>query len=147
MSMATLYQVGEDGSCEERWEISDAPFVVGRSGRAQVTIEDDGLSRRHFVIVRVGEGHVIKDLNSRNGTWVEGRRVGAEKLHHNDCIRAGHTQFVFADPAAVPTGLAEAHTGPNGTQILSAERRPTTDLSISFPWLDACGGQNREALA
>jgi pSer/pThr/pTyr-binding forkhead associated (FHA) protein len=143
--MATLYQIGEDGSRQERWEISDAPFVVGRSGKAQLSLEDDGVSRRHFVIVRVGEGYIIKDLNSRNGTWVEGRRVVTEKLRHNDCILVGRTQFVFADVSAQSAAVSDLPTGPNGTQIVSAERTPMPDLSASFPWLDACGGQSAAA--
>src|ERR1035441_10673209 len=84
MNMATLYQIRDDGSREERWQISNKPLAVGRSGQAQVSIGDDGVSRRHFLIVQDGEDYVIKDLNSRNGTWVEGRRVSAEKLRHND---------------------------------------------------------------
>jgi pSer/pThr/pTyr-binding forkhead associated (FHA) protein len=118
MNMATLYQIRDDGSREERWEIGGQPLVVGRNGRAQVSVEDDGISRRHFLIVRDGEDYVIRDLNSRNGTWVEGRRVFAEKLRHNDCILAGRTQFLFADAPIASTGAAHAETGPNGTQVL-----------------------------
>jgi len=116
--MATLYQIRNDGSREERWEIGGQPLVVGRNGRAQVSVEDDGISRRHFLIVRDGEDYVIKDLNSRNGTWVEGRRVFAEKLRHNDCILAGRTQFLFADAPIASIGAAYAETGPNGTQVI-----------------------------
>jgi pSer/pThr/pTyr-binding forkhead associated (FHA) protein len=145
--MATLYQIGENGSREERWEISDAPFVVGRSGRARANVDDEGLSRRHFLIVRNGGGYVIKDLNSRNGTWVEGQRVLTQKLHHNDCILAGSTRFIFVDPSAAECSLAKEHTGPNGTQIVSAERIPEPDFSVSFPWLEACGGQPGAAAA
>jgi pSer/pThr/pTyr-binding forkhead associated (FHA) protein len=120
MNMATLYQIRDDGSREEHWQISNKPVVVGRSGQAQVSIGDDGISRRHFLIVRDGEDYVIKDLNSRNGTWVEGRRVVAEKLRHNDCILAGRTQFVFADPPVVSEGATQPQTGPCGTQIVMA---------------------------
>ena len=123
MSMATLYQIGEDGSQAERWELSDESFVVGRSGLAKISIEDEGVSRRHFLIAREGEDYVIKDLNSRNGTWVNGHRVFAEKLHHNNLILAGHTRFRFA----APPGLSA--TGPNGTVILSAVRMPEASSS------------------
>jgi pSer/pThr/pTyr-binding forkhead associated (FHA) protein len=123
MNMATLYQLREDGSREERWEISGEPLVVGRNGRAQISIEDDGISRRHFLIVRDGEDYVIKDLSSRNGTWVEGRRVFAEKLRHNDCILAGRTQFLFADSDIASASTARGQTGPNGTQIVHVERK------------------------
>ena len=132
--MATLYQIGEDGSREERCEIGDAPVVVGRHGRAQVSVKDDGISRRHFAIVRDGQDYLIKDLNSRNGTWVEGRRVFAEKLRHNDCILAGSTKFVFADPPVVP------HTGPHGTQIISAGPTLESDFATSSPWPEAFTG-------
>src|SRR5512137_923371 len=101
--MAALYQIGDDGSRAERWVIDEEPVVVGRSGQAKVSIEDEGVSRRHFLILRDGEDYVIKDLNSRNGTWVHGRRVCAEKLHNNDCILAGHTVFLFAERPVLPT--------------------------------------------
>lgn len=122
MSMATLYQIGEDGTQAEQWELSERPVVVGRSGQAEVHVRDDGLSRRHFVIVREGEDYVIKDLNSRNGTWVRGRRVLAEKLHHNDLILAGHTRFRFAAPPYLSAAASWAPSGPNGTAILPAVR-------------------------
>jgi adenylate cyclase len=131
MNMATLYQIGEDGSREERCEIGEAPVVVGRNGRAQVSVKDDGMSRRHFCIVRDGEDYVIKDLNSRNGTWVEGRRVFAERLRHNDRILAGRTEFVFADPPVVPM------SGPHGTQILEPRRSLENSLADSGSWQEA----------
>ena len=122
MSMATLFQIGNDGSRAERWEIGEEPVVVGRSGQAKVSVEDDGVSRRHFLILREGDNYVIKDLNSRNGTWVEGRRVSAEKLHDHDCILAGRTLFLFADRLASSTTFGQPQTGPHGTVMLSAPR-------------------------
>ncbi len=116
--MATLYHISEDGSRTERWEIGAEPVVVGRSGQAQVSIKDDGLSRQHFVIVRDGDDYLLKDLNSRNGTWVDGRRVFAEKLHDNDRIVAGRTEFLFAESAVVPPIVRKLTTGPHGTVVL-----------------------------
>ena len=118
MSMATLYQIGENGSLAEQWEVGEEPVLVGRKGHAQGSIEDEGVSRRHFVISRDGEDYVIKDLNSRNGTWVEGRRVSAEKLRHNDCIQAGRTLFRFAEPPIESAPISELPAGPHGTVII-----------------------------
>jgi pSer/pThr/pTyr-binding forkhead associated (FHA) protein len=122
VSMAALYQIGNDGSRVERWEFDREPVVVGRSGQVKVSIKDEGVSRRHFLIRRDGEDYVIQDLNSRNGTWVHGRRVFAEKLHHNDCILAGRTAFLFADRPALSTSAGRPLTGPNGTVMISALR-------------------------
>jgi pSer/pThr/pTyr-binding forkhead associated (FHA) protein len=122
MNMATLYQITNDGYSMERWDIDEESVVVGRSGRAQVSVEDEGLSRRHFLIILDGENFILKDLSSRNGTWVDGRRVLAEKLHHNDRILAGNTLFLFADPPAMPANLRKPRSGPHGTVMLSALR-------------------------
>jgi len=122
--MAALYHIGDDGSRAERWELDEKPVVVGRSGQAKVSIEDEGLSRRHFLILRDGEDYVIKDLNSRNGTWVAGRRVFAEKLHNNDCILAGHTVFLFAARPVLSTAAGKPLMGPHGTVMISAAPRP-----------------------
>ncbi len=119
MNMATLFQFGNDGSRTLRSEIGEEPVVVGRSPQAKVSVADDGVSRRHFVILREGEGYVIRDLSSRNGTWVDGRRVSAERLHHNDCILAGHTLFLFADRLAASAAPGESRAGPHGTVVLS----------------------------
>ena len=119
MSMATLFQFGNDGSRTLRSELGEEPVVVGRSGQAKVIVADEGVSRRHFVILREGMDYVIKDLSSRNGTWVDGRRVFAERLHHNDWILAGHTLFLFASQVADSTAPGTPQTGPNGTVMLN----------------------------
>ena len=131
--MAALYQIEGDGSRAERWEIDTEPVVVGRSGRARVNIEDEGLSRRHFLIQREGRDYFIKDLNSRNGTWVDGRRVYAEKLHDNDHILAGRTLFLFADQPASSTSADQLLTGPHGTVMISAASGPERDASERVP--------------
>jgi pSer/pThr/pTyr-binding forkhead associated (FHA) protein len=142
--MATLYQIGENGSKAEQWEVGEKPVVVGRNRRAQVSIEDEGVSRRHFVISREGEDYVIKDLNSRNGTWIEGRRVFAEKLRHNDCIQAGRTLFRFA---ARPARPATASNGPHGTVIIPAPARIELRPATSIAWPADAGSQDIAAAA
>ncbi len=120
--MATLYQISNNGSRAGRWDIEDAPVLVGRSGQAGVSVKDDGLSRRHFLISRQGNDFVIKDLNSRNGTWLAGRRVLAERLKDNDCILAGRTLFRFTDHPALSARLREPRMGPHGTVMMKAPR-------------------------
>ena len=116
--MAKLYLLGKDGAMAEQWEIGSAPVAVGRGTSVDVKINDDGLSRRHFLIVQQGEEYVIKDLSSRNGTWVHGHRAVIAKLHDNDCILAGRSLFRFCEHHAAPA--LPSMTGPHGTKILSA---------------------------
>ena len=105
--MADLCLLTEDGAVAQKWEIGDQPVAVGRDDTADVTIHDDTLSRRHFLIWREGAGFLIKDLKSQNGTWVDGQRANGVKLCHNVCIAAGRTLFMFSEhplPAS-PAGI------------------------------------------
>ncbi len=75
-------------------------LLVGRRDDADVTIADDGVSRRHATIRIEGEGALLVDLGSANGTYVDGRRVHEEHVHAGSRIQiGGHTilKFVWAD--------------------------------------------------
>ena len=97
--MATLTLLGDDGAMAQRWELLEQPLAVGRDESADVKIDDAALSRRHFLIVRQGDAYVLHDLNSQNGTWVDGQRATstATRLHHHDCILAGRSLFLFSE--------------------------------------------------
>ena len=91
--MASLCLLDENGAMARRWEIKEKPIAVGRGKSADVMIDDSTLSRRHFVVERDGENYFLKDLNSQNGTWVDGQRAETRQLHHHDCILAGREAF------------------------------------------------------
>ncbi|HEY5911208.1 MAG TPA: FHA domain-containing protein [Verrucomicrobiae bacterium] len=119
VSMNALYQIRDDGLQLARWGLSEKAAVVGRGELADIRVEDQSLSRQHFVIVREGESCLVEDLNSRNGTWVQGKRVLVARLHHNDRILAGRTWFVFVDRPAIAARCVR-HLGPHGTRIVPA---------------------------
>ena len=75
-------------------------LLLGRRDDADVTIRDDGVSRRHATVCVEGEGALVTDLGSANGTFVDGRRV--PEAHIRDGARVqvgGHTtlKFIWAD--------------------------------------------------
>jgi len=122
--MATLCLLGDDGELGAQWEIGDQPVTVGRGASVDVKVEDDGLSRRHFMIVREGADYLIKDLSSRNGTWVHGHRALTARLQHNDCILAGRTLFRFCEQRAALSPALQPALGPHGTKVLGAACDP-----------------------
>jgi len=80
-------------------------YTLGRSSANELCYsEDAGLSRQHMVLERNGETWTIRDLNSKNGTFVNGVRIDTvHPLGPNDHITAGHLTMEFADkisPAA-----------------------------------------------
>jgi pSer/pThr/pTyr-binding forkhead associated (FHA) protein len=110
--------LGDDGAIAAQWEIGANPMAIGRGASVDVKVEDEGLSRRHFMIWREGADYLIKDLSSRNGTWVHGHRALTARLRHNDCILAGHTLFRFCEDHAAATACLQPVAGPHGTEIL-----------------------------
>jgi pSer/pThr/pTyr-binding forkhead associated (FHA) protein len=70
--MATLCLLNEDGLVVRHWAIGEKAVTIGRGATVDVQVDDEGLSRRHFMIVRDGDGYLLKDLSSRNGTWMDG---------------------------------------------------------------------------
>lgn len=93
--MATLCLLNDDGAIAKRWELSKEPLSVGRDDSAEITLDDESLSRQHFIVFRDKDGYSIQDLDSQNGTWVDGKRTHTTKLKHHDCIVAGQTVFLF----------------------------------------------------
>jgi serine/threonine-protein kinase len=87
-------------------------FVVGRSQRThfRLAARDKYFSRFHF-LVEVNPPHCrLVDLRSRNGTFVNGRKVAAADLHDGDKIGAGKTVLrvaVEGDGSALPAATAE----------------------------------------
>jgi len=77
---------------------------------AAVSLDDESLSRRHFMVFRDKDGYAIQDLDSQNGTWVDGKRAHTTRLKHHDCIVAGRTIFLFDERSiSGPSKATSAH--------------------------------------
>ena len=111
--MASLCLLDQDGAKTKRWELDRHPIDVGRDDAADVVIADGALSRRHFRIVPENGHYLLKDLDSENGTWVDGRPASNAPLRHHDCIAAGRTLFLFDDR---PRHKAASHDGSNSSR-------------------------------
>lgn len=94
------------------------PVTLGRSGSASYAFDDPLLSRKHCAVESRGDQCRIVDLQSRNGTYVNGQRVGAVLLKLGDRIKIGNIVFEVcpAGPMQLPPGVP---TGPHMTAPLS----------------------------
>lgn len=93
--------------------------TVGAEDSNRVCLADDGtVSRLHAVVENYGSGWAVRDLGSRNGTYINGRRVlGEQTLHAGDELRIGKTRLVFR-------AQGSAGRGARGTQVLAVDPRP-----------------------
>ncbi len=77
-----------------RFELTGEPQSIGRSGDIQIL--DTAASRKHAEIFRLGNIFFIRDLGSRNGTYVNERRIEKESpLRRGDEIRIGAARLLF----------------------------------------------------
>lgn len=84
-----------------RFELPDAPALVGRESRA-LPLSDNTVSRRHAELIPGDDGWVLRDLGSSNGTYINGLRVtNRYQLKLGDQIRVGRTLMVFGSQPGV----------------------------------------------
>ena len=122
----------------------DGELVIGRED-AGLTIDDEELSRRHAILRTVAEGVEIEDLGSRNGTFVNGRRIdAATRLAGGDSLKLGRSVFAIelsraaatvASPVQAPAPVAAAAapggvpSEPFGALAAPAVRRPRRGIA------------------
>ncbi len=121
MPMLIVYEGKLEG---QRWIIDRERIVIGRGSDCDIVLPERQASRQHVAIERGEDGYLLRDLGSKNGTFVNGREVRDEPYRLKDgdeiqialCVRMG---FVGAD-ATLPLEL----TGPNrGLRVDKAARR------------------------
>lgn len=78
-----------------RREIDKRRVVIGRSKDCDVQLADPNVSRRHAEVRQEGSAYWLIDLDSTNGSQVNGRRTARAKLESGDTITVGSTDLVF----------------------------------------------------
>jgi hypothetical protein len=78
-----------------RVELGEDPVCIGRSEDCEVQLADKNVSRRHAEVRREGAGFVLVDLDSTNGTRVNGGRVKRRDLSDGDEVTVGATTLLF----------------------------------------------------
>ena len=80
---------------EERAMLADRPILVGRGERADVRPADPCISARHCSLTLEPDGIAIRDINSRNGTFLNDIRVTTGQFRTGDRLRMGQTLFTL----------------------------------------------------
>lgn len=97
--MRLVYQ--NDDGLHAMVDLADGPMVIGRSPDADIVLADNKVSRLHCGVRPVDGGYMVKDLGSRNGTFVNSFRIEAPTaLNPGDHIRVGDTLFTVQSKLA-----------------------------------------------
>jgi pSer/pThr/pTyr-binding forkhead associated (FHA) protein len=104
--------------------LGDDRVTLGAADANDVVISwDQTVSGLHAVLERIGEaGWVVKDLSSRNGTFVNGERIWGERpLYAGDEIRVGGTRILFRSDRPVPD--SRTTVGPEPPPVITPRER------------------------
>ncbi len=85
-----------------RFELAEGVATVGRDGSSELQLHDTEVSRRHAQVSAANGVYTISDLDSSNGTFVNGRRIRAHRLESGDHLQMGSTLMLFTQPREEP---------------------------------------------
>lgn len=102
---APLLVIVRQDSSTSQVEWSKASLSIGRDGTNDIIIDHPLASRRHARLEYDANGFSVRDLDSTNGTFVNGERVeDTRPLYNQDRIWVADTEIVFNDPEATQKG-------------------------------------------
>ena len=101
---------------------SGQSLVLGREPLSDLPVLDAGVSRRHAELRADDDAVEVRDLGSRNGTWVNGRRVSNARVTQGDLLAFGPIELRLhrEEDAPRPAGLGS--TPRNASQTMMRER-------------------------
>jgi len=100
-------------------EIVQSETQMGKGPRNDIVIADPAVSAAHAVIIAEADSYTLKDLGSRNGTFINGERISEPKvLRHGDVIGLGLSKLTFRLNSHSETGSVQS------PEITAAIQRP-----------------------
>lgn len=158
---AAKLEIRKNQTLIKEFQLSQTEVNLGRSPDNQLVLSDDlSVSRRHAVIQFTGNGYVVTDLNSSDGSYVNGIQLAPHSprvLVAGDQVRIGNYELIFLVAAAAPaqpavpasaqkttiSGIPEAGLASTPTQArqldlkgrdtLTLGRDPLNDMAINHP--------------
>ncbi|MDE3270225.1 MAG: HD domain-containing protein [Pseudomonadota bacterium] len=106
MGQELSYIIVECGSKTARLQLDSFPILIGRDPANSIAIDDDEASRFHLKIKKRLSTHIVHDLNSKNGTLLNGKRISNTVLKNNDILTIGKTRLTFFCTVSIEQSIA-----------------------------------------
>ena len=88
--------IGSGPEAGGRLDLDKEIISAGRHEQSDLLLDDVSVSRHHALFTRTASGRItLRDLNSLNGTYVNGKRVEETALHSGDEVQIGKYKLVF----------------------------------------------------
>jgi hypothetical protein len=89
-----------DGQVLAEYNMSKERYTIGRLPDNDIRIDNPAVSGHHALIINILNDSFLEDLNSTNGTYVNGKIVKKHAMQHGDVITVGHHSLRFIDSEA-----------------------------------------------
>jgi pSer/pThr/pTyr-binding forkhead associated (FHA) protein len=89
-----------DSQVLAEYNMNKERYTIGRLPDNDVRIDNPAVSGHHALIINILNDSFLEDLNSTNGTYVNGKLIKKHALQHGDVITCGHHQLRFVDSHA-----------------------------------------------
>jgi signal transduction histidine kinase len=132
-----------------RFELDEQLVTIGRVSNNTIQLHDTEVSRTHAQLRQQEEGYFLRDLDSSNGTFVNGRRLVEHELSSGDQLQLGSTVLLYTgvtgshfEDLADKINIVAPHSESEGSRIVHTVTQsegsqllgPISDESVS-PWL------------
>ncbi len=86
-----------DGQVLAEYNMNKERYTIGRLPDNDIRIDNPAVSGHHSLIINILNDSFLEDLNSTNGTYVNGKLIKKHALQHGDVITVGHHQLRFVE--------------------------------------------------
>ncbi len=86
-----------DGQVMAEYNMNKERYTIGRLPDNDIRIDNPAVSGHHSLIINILNDSFLEDLNSTNGTYVNGKLIKKHALQHGDVITCGHHQLRFVE--------------------------------------------------
>jgi len=130
-----------DGQVLAEYNMSKERYTIGRLPDNDVRIDNPAVSGHHSLIINILNDSFLEDLNSTNGTYVNGKLIKKHALQHGDVITIGHHQLRFSDEHANETDQDEFEK----TMVIPAGQQNADQLAAAEKAAEVAAAAEPEA--
>jgi len=140
--MARLF-LSLDNQVLAEYNMTKERYTIGRLPDNDVRIDNPAVSGHHSLIINILNDSFLEDLNSTNGTYVNGKLIKKHALQHGDVITIGHHQLRFSDQQTDETEQDEFEK----TMVIPASKQDADQLIKAEKAAEAAAAEAAEAAA
>jgi pSer/pThr/pTyr-binding forkhead associated (FHA) protein len=124
-----------DGAVMAEYNMNKERYTIGRLPDNDIRIDNPAVSGHHSLIINILNDSFLEDLNSTNGTYVNGKLIKKHALQHGDVITAGHHQLRFVEDDEAQQDEFEK------TMVIQPSARPVEKLRAAVSDVGTTGSR------